>query len=506
MGLDALSTEDLLALKAGDLSKVSTEGLLALKQQPVAAQKLTMPPLLVPSTAIGEAALNMASGAAAAPIAGLVALGQGVTNLFGGTTGVGDRVRQVQDALTYKPITTGGQTASEIASYPFRKYGELTDYARQKTEDATGSPAAGAVVETAMGAAPTLLPLLRGKAAGALSESEAAAAKQASLRSLRDTTLKQGMDAGYVVPPSATNPTFLGNRIEGIGGKAALAQESQLRNQPVTNALVREQLGIAPDTPITKGVLNGIRITEGRVYEEVKQLPAVSNQNPMAGQFNIPRNSVNPAADVEALKQARFNATEQWKFYRRSGDPKVRDMAEASDAKATQLANGLEQAAQNAGRPDLVTRLQEARKKIAQTHDVERALGPDGNVDARAVGAMLDKGRPLSGNLELIGRFANTFWPFVREESRVPTSGVSKLESIGSLALGMGGHAAGLGWLPGGLPLMAGPARSLALSPAMQGPPIYSPGSLAQFANAITQPAASGSLAALLAAQQQNKQ
>jgi hypothetical protein len=139
----------------------------------------------------------------------------------------------------------------------------------------------------------------------------------------------------------------------------------------------------------------------------------------------------------------------------------------------------------------LLGRLREARTALAKNHTVDRALNVgSGDVDAQAIGRLLDKRAPLTGGLETVGRFAEAFGPYAREASKIPTPGVSKVEPLAIAALGMGGHGAGLGWLPAGLPLLSGPARSLMLSPMMQGARSYESGALSQLVNSPATPAA----------------
>jgi hypothetical protein len=122
-----------------------------------------------------EAAGSLVTSAIAAPIAGIAGLAQGAANLATGdptNTSAGDRVGQVQDALTYRPRTEMGQQTTELATLPFKKLGEAGDYVGGKAAAGVtalgGSPelagAVGAGVTTTLQAAPSvLLPELAGK-------------------------------------------------------------------------------------------------------------------------------------------------------------------------------------------------------------------------------------------------------------------------------------------------------------------------------------------------------
>ena len=132
-------------------------------QQPksLAAKVLDRHPLF----AAGETALALGTGAVAAPVAGLVGMAQGAKNALVPGLPAGERVREVLDAMTYKPRTEGGQKAAAAASYPFKLLAEGADEAGGYVADATGSPAAGAAVNTVIQAAPSIVLPLAGRAA-----------------------------------------------------------------------------------------------------------------------------------------------------------------------------------------------------------------------------------------------------------------------------------------------------------------------------------------------------
>lgn len=282
-----------------------------------------------------------------------------------------------------------------------------------------------------------------------LSGSNKAADLANALSKTKAETLDAGRQAGYVVPPSAVNPSFLNRRLESIGGKAAIGQEASVRNQAVTNALANRAVGLADDVPMSESALAGIRKQAGVPYQEVSALSKIAEQ------------------DLEALKNARFDAKTYFNFYNRSGDPAALNTAK----EATKLADMLEQSLQNeattAGRSDLLPALKEARKTIAKTYDVGRSVNVgDGSVSAPVIGRLLDKGRPLTGELETIGKMQQAFPAYMREGASIPTPGVSKSEALSAALLATAGGAAGgpIGMAAGALPLLSTPVRSLILS------------------------------------------
>lgn len=305
-------------------------------------------------------------------------------------------------------------------------------------------------------------------------------ASQQSQNSVRDTTLREAQAAGYVVPPSAAGGGFVTRRLESMGGKAAVGQQAAVQNQTVTDRLARQAAGLAPDDAITESTLSAARNRISAPYREAAAIdPAVK-------------------ADIEALKQARFEAKQYHKFYNVNPDPAVLKQAQALDAHALQLENYIEQAAQNAGKPDLVAQLRQARQALAKSYEVERALNlGSGQVDASVLGRSLDRGSPMTGDLATAAKFQQAFPSYAREGGKVPTPGVSKSEAIlVAMAGGSGAAAFGpIGAMAAALPLLSTPIRSGLLSGVgqkMLAQPSYSQGLLTRAAGNIMTPEALG--------------
>lgn len=279
-------------------------------------------------------------------------------------------------------------------------------------------------------------------------------AREQAQNQVRDATLRPAQDAGYVLPPSAVKSTAVGNAVESFAGKAALKQEAELKNQQVTNRLVREELRLPENTPITEGVLQGVRDRAGQAYQAVAQL------SPMA------QNA------LQRLRDARAEANIQYRHYDMTGTPESLRTARNLDAQSAMLERVLERQAQQAGRPELVPAMREARTEIAKTWDVERALNlGDGNVNAKIIGRALDRGRPLTGNLEIIGRFAEgPGRQFTREGAAVPAPGVSALNFPVAALLGEQGfqHFGAPGMAAAAIPFARGGVRGGMLSDAYQ--------------------------------------
>lgn len=108
-----------------------------------------------------ETALQLGSGAASLPISGIAGIGQGLWNMVVPKSMEGpqaaDRVRQVQQSMTYQPRTGAGVGMSTVAAKPMEAYSAGTNFLGEKTTDITGLPSLGAFVKTAGDIAPSLV-------------------------------------------------------------------------------------------------------------------------------------------------------------------------------------------------------------------------------------------------------------------------------------------------------------------------------------------------------------
>ena len=287
-------------------------------------------------------------------------------------------------------------------------------------------------------------------------------ARQEAQNAVRDKTFSDGREAGFVVPPSAAGGGSVSNVLESFGGKAAMGQKAAIKNQEAMNVLARKELGLPKMSPLSVETLKNLRDKLASPYREVAKIDQEA------------------ATALEKLKQVRFDANAQHKFYNHTPNPEVLAKAKALDTEAARLESYLEGIAANAGKANLVSELRDARKQIAKTYDVERALNVGtGDVSAPTLGRMVDQGKPLSGGLGVAGRFQQAFPHFMREGQKVPSPDVSATNLMASGMLGYGGfQTMGLpGTLMAGLPFLRGGARSALLSGPAQNAllPSYNP-------------------------------
>lgn len=332
---------------------------------------------------------------------------------------------------------------------------------------------------------------------------EGAAAQAAN--STRDATLAAGRSAGYVVTPSQAGASGIINKVaEGLGGKIKTQQLASVKNQAVTDRLVRQSLGLADDTPLTPETLNAVRQQAGQAYDALRGLGTVatdadfklalqqaSKQTQGASRSFPGLVKANPVDDiVKALDQPGFDAgdaidavrvlRDQADGFYASGD---KASGKAIKGIATALEDSLERAAQQAGDPALVTGFREARRTIAKTYTVQSALNQGaGTINAQKLAAQLTKGKPLSGELKQVAQFSQAF-------PKATQSGVD-VPAFSPLDIFSGGLGAGIG----SPTLMAATAsrpvaRSMVLNPAYQramvNPAPYQPGRLPVLADQL---------------------
>lgn len=299
--------------------------------------------------------------------------------------------------------------------------------------------------------------------------------------------IQTARDLGYVIPPSQAKPTLINRAIEGFAGKLTTAQNASARNQQITNELARKAIGANELSPT--GIAE-VRNIAGQAYDAIgsvgafktdsKFLSALDNAGATTAEMrkNFPQLVNNEVDDliaslkqstqfdsqptIEAIKQFRNDAAAN----KSSQDPAKKALGRAQLKISTALEDLIERNLQQTqGSKELLDNYRAARKTLAKTYDVEKALNPaTGNIDASKLSTQLKKGRPLTDELRSIAEFS----------ARFPKA-TQTVEKMGSLpqwspldvaTAGITGSVAGPA---GALGLIARPAlRSLALSPAVQ--------------------------------------
>ena len=246
----------------------------------------------------------------------------------------------------------------------------------------------------------------------------------------RDETLKLGREAGYVALPTDVGGRKAGRFLEGVSGKFKTEELASARNQQVTNNLTKKYLGLPEDAPLTSDVLENARTSVYPAYEAIAETGTINlgNKNPfsnivtgvnkVAGGKNALMQDVpdtytmDAATAIQKLKELRSDGS----AYLRSGTnimkPNPKEVARGNRylAEADKLEKAIENHVVKLGQPELINQFRDARKYIAKTFTVEKALNPQtGTIDAKKIAKQLDQGVPITDELALVGKYAQAF-------------------------------------------------------------------------------------------------
>lgn len=313
------------------------------------------------------------------------------------------------------------------------------------------------------------------------------AAKIAEATPLQQTT-KAAQEAGYVFDPTATNPTFINRLMSGTAGKTNLAQRASIANQKITNELAAVDIGLEKTANLTPEAIQAAKAVPAKVYDQMrgvgevpvseaytKALDSITQKYAGASKSFAMDNPVAPivepfkvksfdsSAAVDAISLLREKASQAF----RQGN---NDVGKAQRA----IANALEEELGNAksAAPELLDQFRKARTTFAKIHTVENALNEaTGNVTAAKIGSEFAKGKPLSGNLEKIGRTQQAFQKSLATQKGDAMPGISPFDAMtGTIAAGASGNPTFLGAMAG-RPLlqnliMSGPYQRMMATPS----------------------------------------
>ena len=265
----------------------------------------------------------------------------------------------------------------------------------------------------------------------------------------------EAREAGYVLPPSAASetPSALSQLLTGWGGKIKTAQAASQANQETTNKLAAKALGLPESTTLTTKVFNDLRAKAGDAYQAVKNaytsmttdgtftkdIHELTGSNSQAAAM-FPDIMKNPEieklqaallqadrvptdAAIKVVKKLRFDANQNLKAI---GDPGKHALGLAQRQAADAIDNQIERNLMDLGghgkgpsgfgpggegyAENVVQKYRAARQLIAKSYDVEGATNEaTGDVNARGLARLSDKGRPLSGELDTIANAAKAF-------------------------------------------------------------------------------------------------
>lgn len=444
-----------------------------------------------------EPAAAIATGAIAKPVSDLAGLGQIANNALGigEPQDPGAIKKATQEALTYQPRTPAGQATLDVAGKIVKNTlgrfsGAVGDSAATDVRLLGGSPNAQDIARSGGEELGNQLPGLIGAKlpeAGAARAAKATTAADTakSLNAARDAVLAKARENGYVIPPTAVNESGAATALESVSGKAPTRQVASAKNAEVTNNLIKGDLGIAADQPLTREAIQAVRKEAGdKTYGVIAKEPQLK----VDAQFQSDLKDIaQSGADIESVAPgigAQSNAKVQqlvdslsgakpngnqaialFKFLNERakanfkaagmGDSQALELAKAQSAGADAIGDLIQRNLEANGKGDLAQAWKDARVTIAKSYTAENAL-KGGNIDAGMLAAQLRKNKPLSGGFKDVADFADQF----SDVAKLPQSGagVSKLAA----AVGGGGAATALAF---GHPGIAALEASLAALP-----------------------------------------
>jgi hypothetical protein len=337
--------------------------------------------------------------------------------------------------------------------------------------------------------------IANGLASRAANKASSLAAEKTA-NTVRDATLAEAQAAGYALPPSQVSPTVTNRVLEGFAGKLTTAQQASAKNQSVTNNLIKREIGVPPDAPLSLDTIRAARQEAAQAYTPVRQFGEIEADKEYAhalndiatkydrghgGMASLRNKEVEGLLDDAAtLKIDSNNAVDFLQNLREQGFANASPLAKAADRKLGKTQLGIANAVEDlmdrklaeAGQPDVLQAFRDARVRIAKTFTAEKALNhATGNIEASKIGAMFKKDKPLTGGFETVGKAAAAF-PKALAENKTSMPGISPLDYLGgALGYGAAGPAAALGAFA--RPVVRSGILSGAYQRAMVQPPSY---------------------------------
>lgn len=282
---------------------------------------------------------------------------------------------------------------------------------------------------------------------------------------------KEARRAGYVIPPNMaqTNPSLASKAMSGWGGKVKTQQAASQKNQEVTNRLAAKELGLGPQIQLTKEVFSDVRARAGRAYGGLSEampktstdltyeagMQSLGNRMSEAAQEfpGLVRNkevetlvtelsnkdSFSTKAAIQLVRSLRHKASTNFKAF---DNPERQALASSQREAADLLDDLIERRLTEIGKPNLVKQYKDARQLIAKSHDIEDATNlATGEVSARDIAKLAERGRPLTGGLETIAKAAGAFPKALQDASTFGgTEGHSVLDVLGTVGSVAAGH------------------------------------------------------------------
>jgi len=411
----------------------------------------------------------LASGAVSGVVSPIVGLAGAV--LQGKGPAEGERIsKQVSQAMTYQPRTPEAQRNVEVVGNALAPLIGVPI----PTLNALGQ-AAPAAIRAVRDVARSEANLVGGAIAAPL---EARAARIQEGRVAQSYANAPIIDAakaaerqGFAVNPAITNPTA-GNRVKGMLVGPAFNETANQYNAAQATKVVRKDLGIAANERLDASAIDRALDQASAPYAPIRAMPVVQASDDVLSSIRAldkpatlggkAQSKVvtllvddviqelqagrSGAQILDDIRQMRRNAQNVYKARDSGGNPPPADVAQA-DARMG-IANALEKLIdENAPNANVLKDFQQARQRMAQIYDQERAINyANETVDPQIFAKLLDEKKGgMTGVGADIGKVAAQFpdimgtqAPAAQVMPKVTRSGA--LSALGALA---GGAVAG---------------------------------------------------------------
>lgn len=354
------------------------------------------------------------------------------------------------------------KSLSELGSTAIKNL--LGGTAGQTVTEATDSPMLGLATAIATPGAMT----------AAAQKRQLALQAQQQANAVRDATIRQAQQAGFVATPGSITPSGQNVLLERLAGKTRLEQLASSRNQIVTDKLARRAVGVPENTPLTSEAMQAVRAQEfTKGYAPVNQIGPIKTDATFRAELTNLSNKFTGASksfptavpdnintELKKFRVSMFDsadALEASKALREQASVNFRigenALAKTQKAISRALEDQIERSLAAAGNPNaqaMLDQFRASRQRMAISHSIEDAVREgSGSIDAKKFARDIQAGKYLSGELKTIGEFANVAPKVNQPVGSMGTPGAGSV--LGRTGTGVA--AGGLGLLTGG-PLM----------------------------------------------------
>ena len=198
-------------------------------------------------------------------------------------------------------------------------------------------------------------------------------------------TMSAGIDEGLMPDPSISNPRGLNKSMVGFAGQSESQALFRKNNQLRGDAIAREELGLAPDAPLTPDVMKQRKAEFARPYEEIAKISDQAKET------------------LNALNEKRSEARNAWdQFASSNGDVALKKKAAALSEAANAIEQKLEKTVSDSGNKALLDEFRANRAKLAKWHVFDISLNANGGRGYNGAGLDLDiignMNDPMHGN------------------------------------------------------------------------------------------------------------